>query len=258
MTCQQHKEVTHPQTNYLWTQAGRLHSYNARDWSVGSSYDKCGACAFLWNGAMKPEHRGREFMEYHCIGADNPGIREAQKIWYFVDAENWVDGKIACSSRGYRQCTVEEFREDITRGSGCGYDSNLCWAEDACVTEQGAKGHKVEWGRYDGKEDQAYPINDHPRVDNQCVPDDETSASLGIMVSVRRCSDRVVPCQVGKNGNVCDNGGSPTGTISGLETVSAKCGCSCKDGFSGANCEIRPSALTKVTSAWTGQKEYLP
>jgi len=43
------------------------------------------------------------------------------------------------------------------------------------------------------------------------------------------------PCTVGADGNACQNGGTPNGKSGGT------CGCTCKSGFKGANCETRPS-----------------
>ena len=68
-------------------------------------------------------------------------------------APDWDTAQAMCFAVGARLCTVEELEADETRGTGCNFDSSLCWSSDDINCPPGA--HVVVGGRSSANVDQS-------------------------------------------------------------------------------------------------------
>ena len=72
------------------------------------------------------------------MGKVNCGIRTDCSVWGESAAGSWVcsrdktfaKAEAICQAAGARLCTVAEVEDGCTVGTGCGYDTQLIWAQN--------------------------------------------------------------------------------------------------------------------------------
>jgi prepilin-type N-terminal cleavage/methylation domain-containing protein len=97
--------------------------------------------------------------------------------WQCTDNVTWLEAKNICEAEGSRLCTVEELENDITRGTGCGFDSHMIWSTSPC---DGGMFISEGWNRTDVP---AFCQQDLTRT----TP--EGGAFTNVPIAVRCCAD---------------------------------------------------------------------
>ncbi|NCS98805.1 type II secretion system protein [Candidatus Parcubacteria bacterium] len=112
----------------------------------------------------------------HNIAFDSCGESDASGLGC-NEGTTWKEAKDLCESVGARLCTIEETENNIPRGTGCGFDSDMVWTMSPCES-----GMYIREGNYDSN------------WDRYCQKDlNDTTANggkySGNNIAVRCCAD---------------------------------------------------------------------
>ena len=167
------------------------------------------------------------------------------------------DGTAGCScicSEGYqgKYCTKDMNCKNGADGKSCNngtaagimandYDHTKC----SCKCDKDYEGDNCQFKKCTkGKNKQDYCKNDGE-------PNGTLSTGCNCICTnfIGDYCEISLQCKTGKNGNVCQNGGTPeVGTFNGTDGSTTNCRCVCPGGFTGDNCEF-----TKCTTGKNGQ-----